>query len=75
MLTTQFKMQIRIQLLNYDLKILEKLSEDWLLQIKGSILWKIKTQRYTTTVFQGFQLEYISSHTHLGLIFSDDLKW
>ena len=44
-------------------------------QNKTSIFWKNETQLYTTTVFQSCQLELVSSNKHLGLLFSDDLKW
>ena len=67
-------------MLNYDLTILEKWSEDWLLQFNPNntkILFFGKTKHNSTPqrFFQGCQLEIVSSHKHLGLLFSDDLKW
>ena len=66
-------------MLNYDLKILEKGSEDWLLQFnpnKTKVLFFGKTKQNSTPqlFFQGCQLEFVSSHKHLGLLFSDDLN-
>ena len=66
--------------LNHDLRILEKWSEDWLLQFnpnKTKVLFfgKLAHNQIPQLLFQGCQLEIVSSHKHLGLIFSDDLKW
>ena len=67
-------------LLNHDLKILGKWSIDWLLQFnpnktKVHFFGKSKHNLTPQMFLQGCQLEFVSSHKHLGLLFSDDLKW
>ena len=67
-------------MLNYDLTILEKWSEAWLLKFnpnKTKVLYFGKSKYNSTPqlFFQGCQLEFVSFHKHLGLLFLDDLKW
>lgn len=66
--------------LNHDLKILEKWSDDWLLKFnpnktKAVFFNKSKRNEIPELFFQDCQLDIVSSHKHLGLTLSDDLKW
>ena len=47
------------------------------IQTKQKFYFFGKTKQNSTPqlFFQGCQLEFVSSHKHLGLLFSDDLKW
>ena len=67
-------------LLDYDLKLLGKWSEDWLLKLNPNerkVLFFGNSKHVTTTgfFFQGCRLEFVSFHKYLRLLFSDDLKW
>ena len=72
---------MQLSMLNYDLTILEKWSEDWLLQFnsnKTKALFFFKSIYNSTPqlfFFQACQLEFVSSRKHIDVLFSDDLKW
>ena len=65
--------------MNHDLRKLAEWSNDWLLKFnpsKTKVLFftKAKHNEIPKLLFQNCQLEILSSHKHLGLTFSNDLK-
>lgn len=66
--------------LNHDLKILSDWSDKWLLKFnpsktKAVFFTKKHVEEFPKLFFQGCQLDYVSTHRHLGLLFSNDLSW
>ena len=66
--------------LNQDLLNLETWSKNWLLSFnpsktKAIFCSKMKSVDTPILKFQNCQLDFVSSHKHLGLTFSDDLTW
>lgn len=39
------------------------------------LLFSIHVEEFPRLFFQGCQLDYVSTHRHLGLLFSNDLSW
>lgn len=66
--------------MNHDLKILSDWSDKWLLKFnpsktKAVFFTKKHVEEFPKLFFQGCQLDYVSTHRHLGLLFSNDLSW
>ena len=66
--------------LNHDLDILDKWSSKWLMKFNPSktkaLFFTLKSNYYLPKLqFQRCNLEYITSHKHLGLLLSQNLNW
>jgi hypothetical protein len=68
------------QNVNHDFKVLDKWSKQWLLQFNPN---KTKAMFFSmkrsvdppNLMFQQCQIEYVSIHKHLGIMFSEDFSW
>ena len=68
------------QKLNNDLRILDEWSKKWLLKFNPhktkAILFHLKNvQQLPELYFDNCQLEYVTHHKHLGILFSSKLGW
>lgn len=62
--------------LYHDLKILSHWSDKWLLKFNPSKTRAVFfTKKHVEEFFQGCQLDYVSTHRHHDLLFSNDLSW
>ena len=67
-------------LLNHDLILVSSWAQQWLVNFNPNkteaMLFSFRqTDEFPTLVFDGVDIKFVPNHIHLGLIFSDNMKW
>ena len=67
-------------LLNHDLILVSSWAQQWLVNFNPNktetMLFSYRqTDEFPTLVFDGVDIKFVPNHKHLGLIFSDNMKW
>ena len=67
-------------LLNHDLILVSSWAQQWLVNFNPNKTEAMffsfrQTDEFPTLVFDGVDIKFVPNHKHLGLIFSDNMKW